>query len=462
MEIDSGNTAWVLATAALVMFMTPALGFFYGGLTRNKNILGTIMQSFIVVALIAVIWVVIGYSLAFGPDAESGLIGNLDWFGLKDVTQEPGGPNGAFYGLAVPHQAFMVFQMMFAIITPALITGAFAERAKFGPFLVFMALWSILVYAPVAHWVFAYDGLLAAFDTTSESGVGEGINALDFAGGLAIHVNAGVAAIAAVLVFGRRRGYGTIPMEPSNVTYVVLGGAILWFGWFGFNAGSAGGANGQAANAFVVTIVAPAVAALTWMLLSYFFTGKYSVVGAVSGAVAGLVAITPASGFVGPMPSLIVGAGAGAFCYGAVRLRSKLAFDDSLDVVGVHGVGGAWGAIATGLFASSAISGIDAFDGLFYGNAEQLLDQLVGLGIVAAYSLVATFVILKVLDLTIGIRVSEEDEEMGLDVSQHGERGYVLDEGGGVPLYQSPLMVSSQPAGQQLQQTQALTQEGGL
>jgi Amt family ammonium transporter len=250
-------------------------------------------------------------------------------------------------------------------------------------------------------------------------------------------------------------------MEPSNITYVVLGGAILWFGWFGFNAGSAGGANGQAANAFVGTIVAPAVAALIWMLLSYLFTGKYSVVGAVSGAVAGLVAVTPASGFVGPMLSLVIGAIAGGLCFGAVRLRSKLAFDDSLDVVGVHGVGGAWGAIATGLFASSAISGIDAFDGLFYGNAEQLLDQLIALGVVAGYSLVATFIILKVLDLTIGIRVSEEEEEMGLDVSQHGEHGYVLDEGSGVPLYQSPMTISSQPSGQR-QQSQPLTQEGGV
>jgi Amt family ammonium transporter len=341
MEIDSGNTAWVLAAAALVLLMTPALGFFYGGLTRSKNILGTIMQSFIVIGVVGVLWVVVGYSLAFGPDATSGLIGDLSWLGLKDVGQEPGGPNGAFYGLAIPHEAFMAFQMMFAIITPALITGAFAERAKFGPFLIFMAAWSLLVYAPIAHWVFAYDGLLAAFDTTTETGLDSGINSLDFAGGLAIHVNAGVAAIAAVLVFGKRKGYGTEPMEPSNITYVVLGGALLWFGWFGFNAGSAGGANGQAANAFVVTNTAAAVAALTWMALAWQFSGKPSVVGAVSGAVAGLVAITPASGFVQPMEAIAIGFGAGALCYGAVRLRSKFAFDDSLDVVGVHGVGGA-------------------------------------------------------------------------------------------------------------------------
>ncbi|HEX5940066.1 MAG TPA: ammonium transporter [Dehalococcoidia bacterium] len=445
MEIDSGNTAWILAAAALVLLMTPALGFFYGGLTRSKNILGTIMQSFIVISVVGVLWVVVGYSLAFGPDATSGLIGDLSWFGLKDVGQEPGGPNGAFYGLAVPHEAFMAFQMMFAIITPALITGAFAERAKFGPFLVFMAAWSLLVYAPIAHWVFAYDGLLSAFDTTTETGLDSGINSLDFAGGLAIHVNAGVAAIAAVLVFGKRKGYGSEPMEPSNITYVVLGGALLWFGWFGFNGGSAGGANGQAANAFVVTNTAAAVAALTWMFLAWQFSGKASVVGAVSGAVAGLVAITPASGFVQPMEAIAIGFFAGALCYGAVRLRSRLAFDDSLDVVGVHGVGGAWGAIATGLFANSVVSGIDSFDGAFYGNVDQLWDQLIALAIVATYSLVATYIILKVLDLTVGIRVSEEEEDMGLDVSQHGERGYVLDEAIGVPLYQAPPIPVSVP-----------------
>ncbi|MEX2237234.1 MAG: ammonium transporter [Dehalococcoidia bacterium] len=442
MEIDSGNTAWVLTAAALVMLMTPALGFFYGGLTRSKNLLGTMMQSFIVVALVAVIWVVIGYSLTFGPDAGGGLIGDLSWFGLKDVGAEPGGPGEFIYGFGIPHQAWMVFQMMFAIITPALITGAFAERAKFGPFLVFMAAWSLLVYAPVGHWVFAYDGLLSATDFTDSAS--QGINALDFAGGLAIHVNAGVAAIAAVIVFGKRKGFGTEPMEPSNITYVLLGGALLWFGWFGFNAGSAGGANSQAVNAFVVTIIAAAMATLTWMLLSWQFSGKPSVVGAVSGAVAGLVAITPASGFVEPMPALAIGFGAGALCYGAVRVRAMMGFDDSLDVVGVHGVGGAWGAIATGLFATASVSGVAFFDGAFYGEPSLLLDQLIALAVVSGYSFTVTFAILKLLDLTVGIRVSEEEEEMGLDISQHGERGYVLDEGAGVPLFQpAPLPKTS-------------------
>ncbi|MPZ23836.1 MAG: ammonium transporter [Dehalococcoidia bacterium] len=434
--MDTGNTAWIIVAAALVWLMTPGLGFFYGGLTRNKNLLATIMQSFIVIGLVGVVWVVIGYSLAFGPDAGGGLIGDLSWFGLKDVGQEPGGPaEGFVYGLDIPHELFMAFQMMFAIITPALITGAFAERAKFSTFLVFMVAWSLLVYSPVAHWVFAYDGLLSAFDTGSGT---EGINSLDFAGGLAIHVNAAMAAVAAVIVFGKRRGYGSEPMEPSNVTYVVLGGALLWFGWFGFNAGSAGGANGQAVNALVVTNTAAATAALTWMVLAWQFSGKPSVVGAVSGAVAGLVAITPASGFVQPMEAIAIGFGAGALCYGAVRLRSKLAFDDSLDVVGVHGVGGAWGAIATGLFANAAVSGVEGFDGLFYGNASQLVDQTIALGVVAGYSLVATLIILKVLDVTLGLRVTEEEEEMGLDLSQHGERGYALDDALGVPLYQAP------------------------
>ncbi len=408
-EIDSGNTAWVLAAAALVMLMTPGLGFFYAGFTRNKNALATIMQSFVVVGLVGVEWVVIGYTMVFAPDV-GGFIGDLSWFGLKDVGLEPGP-----YGVGIPHEAFMVFQAMFAIITPALITGAFAERAKFSTFLVFILVWSLLVYNPVAHWVWGSGGWLF------ERG------ALDFAGGTAIHINSGAAALAAAIMFGRRLGYGKEPMEPHNTTYVVLGAALLWFGWFGFNAGSAGAANGQAANAFVVTNTAAAAAALAWMCLSWALTGKASVIGAAAGAVAGLVAITPASGFVQPMESLIIGAIAGGLCYLAVRLRSRSRLDDSLDVVGVHGVGGTWGAVATGLFASAAVGGVN---GLLHGNAGQLLTQLTAVGAVWGYSFVATCAILKVLDLVMGLRVSEEEERLGLDITQHGERAYGFAEAG--------------------------------
>ena len=454
MELDSGNVAWMLVASALVLFMTPALGFFYGGLTRNKNVLATIMQSFITTGIVAILWVTIGYSLAFGPDQGLGLIGNFDWFGLQDVGATPGGPvaaslladgtidpenAGVFYGFGIPHLLFMAFQMMFAIITPALITGAFAERAKFGPFLIFTALWSLLVYVPVAHWVFAYDGWLSAFST---AGTDVGLNSLDFAGGLAIHVNAGFAAIAAVLVFGKRKGYGRDPMEPHDITMVVLGASILWFGWFGFNAGSAGGANSQAVYAFVNTAVAAAVGGLTWTLAAWQFSGKPSVVGAASGVVAGLVAITPASGYVEPMAAIAIGFGAGALCYLAVRVRARMGFDDSLDVVGVHGVGGMWGAAATGIFAAASVSGLPYADGLIYGEWNRFTDALIGIVAIGGYSFVVTFIILKVLDLTMGIRVSEEDEELGLDVTQHGERAYTGDEGGGVPMQPGPIMAA--------------------
>jgi Amt family ammonium transporter len=422
MELDSGNTAWMLAASAMVLFMTPGLAFFYGGLTRNKNVLGTIMQSFIAIGVVAILWTVVGYSLAFGPDQGLGLIGNFDHFGLKNVGAED-------VGTGVPHLLFMAFQMMFAIITPALITGAFAERAKFGPYLIFIALWSLMVYVPVAHWVFAVDGWLSPFSSNPDA-PDIGLNSLDFAGGLAIHVNAGVAALAAVLVFGSRKGYGSEPMEPHDVTMVVLGTAILWFGWFGFNAGSAVGATGQAVYAFVNTNVAAGSAALVWALLSWQFSGKPSVVGAATGAVAGLVAVTPASGYVEPMEAIAIGIGASLFCFFAVRLRVRLRLDDSLDVVGVHGVGGMWGALATGLFATSLVSGIPFADGLFHGHAQQMWDQSVGIVAVAAYSFTVTFIILKVLDLTVGIRVSEDEEELGLDVTQHGERAYTQEEGG--------------------------------
>ena len=410
--IDSGDTAWMLMSTALVMFMTPGLAFFYAGLVRNKNVLSTMMHSFIVIGLVSVIWVIVGYSLAFGSDWFGGLVGNpADFFGMKDVGQEPGP-----YADTIPHVLFMVFQMTFAIITPALITGAFAERAKFGPFLVFMALWSLLVYAPIAHWVWGDGGWLQ--DLWGNTG------ALDFAGGTVVHITAGAAALVAALLYGRRLGYGREPMEPHNIPFVLLGAAILWFGWFGFNAGSALTAGGGAANALTTTFIATAAAMVTWAMLSWMFAGKPSAVGVAAGAVAGLVAITPAAGFVDVMPALAIGTGAGLFCYGAVQLRIRLRLDDSLDVVGVHGVGGAWGAFATGIFAVAAVGG---GAGLIDDNAGQLLRQLTGIGATFGYSFIVTFVILKVLDLTVGLRVEEDEERVGVDISEHGERGYVFD-----------------------------------
>ncbi len=437
-EINSGDTAWVLASAALVLIMTPGLAFFYGGLVRNKNVLSTIMHSFIIIALVSVVWVLWGYSLAFGPD-HGGFIGDLSWFGLRHVGAAPN-PD---YGATVPHQAYMVFQLMFAIITPALITGAFAERAKFSTFVVFIILWSTIVYSPVAHWVWAKDGWLGTLG---------GLGAYDFAGGTVVHINSGVAALAAALVFGRRLGFGREPMEPHNIPFVVLGAALLWFGWFGFNAGSAIAANALATSAFVVTNTATAAAALTWVGMSWYFLKKASVVGAAAGAVAGLVAITPASGFVGAwptiadgyldiMPAVAIGMGAGFFCYMATRLRARLGFDDSLDVWAVHGIGGTWGAFATGIFATGAITAAAGFRGGIGGvidhHPEQIVAQLAGIGATWGYSFVMTFVILKVLDLVMGLRVSEEEEMVGIDVSQHGERGYVFDEAGAIAVMQS-------------------------
>ncbi len=409
--IDTGDTAWMLTATALVMFMTPGLAFFYAGLVRSKNVLSTMMHSFIVIGLISVLWVIVGYSLAFGSDWFGGLVGNpSDFFGMKGVGQEPGP-----YADTIPHLVFMVFQMTFAIITPALITGAFAERAKFGPFLIFMAVWSLVVYAPIAHWVWGNGGWLQDL---------WGGGALDFAGGTVVHINAGAAALVAAILYGRRKGYGTEPMQPHNIPFVLLGAAILWFGWFGFNAGSALAADGIAANAFVVTFIATAAAVMTWTMLSWALAGKPSAVGVAAGAVAGLVAITPAAGFVDVMPALAIGVGAGLFCYGAVQLRIKLRLDDSLDVVGVHGVGGAWGAFATGIFAVAAVGG---GAGLIDDNAGQLARQLTGIGATFAYSFIATFVILKVLDMTVGLRVTEDAEQVGVDASEHGERGYVFD-----------------------------------
>ncbi len=405
-EVNAGDTAWVLVAAALVLVMTPALAFFYGGMVRKKNVLGTVMQSFIIVALISVQWVLWGYSLAFGPD-KGGVIGGLEWFGLNGVGLEP----NADYAATIPHQAFMAFQMMFAIITPALITGAFAERMKFKTFLVFIILWATLVYDPLAHWVWGTGGWL------------RGLGALDFAGGTVVHISSGIAALSAAFVFGKRMGFGKESMEPSNVPFIVLGAGLLWFGWFGFNAGSALTSGGLATSAFVVTNTAAAMAALTWMTMTWLFGGKPSVVGAATGAVVGLVAITPASGFVTPMAAIIIGLGAGVFCYLACRLRARWKLDDSLDVWGCHGVGGTWGALATGLFATKLINPGGA-DGLFYGNPQQFLVQILAVAVTWVFSFGMTWIILKVLDAIMGLRVSDKEEARGLDMSQHGEPAY--------------------------------------
>ena len=411
--ISSGDTTWVLVSSALVLLMTPGLAFFYGGLVRRKNINATIMHCFMAIGLVGVVWVLWGYSLAFGSDSDGNwglqkFVGDLEWIGLQGVSASEAGP----YSDTIPHQAFMIFQAMFAIITPALIIGAFAERMKFSAFVIFIVVWVTVVYAPVAHWVWAKDGWLG------------NLGALDFAGGTVVHINSGVAALAAALIFGRRLGFGERAMTPHNVPFVVLGAALLWFGWFGFNAGSALAADGTAVNAFVVTNTAAAAALVTWVVMSWAFGGKPSVVGAASGAVAGLVAITPASGFVGPMPAILIGIGVGVLCYGAIELLRKFEIDDSLAVWGVHGVGGTWGALATGLFVGIGFAVLP--DGV--GRAEQILNQVVGIGATWGWSFVMTAIILLAIRYTIGLRVKDEEEETGLDLSMHGEPAYVLEE----------------------------------
>ena len=405
--MNAADTAWILASSALVLIMTPGVAFFYGGLVRRKNASATIMHSFMTIGLVGVVWVLWGYSLAFGPSL-GGFVGDLSWIGLRDVSATAAGP----YSDTIPHQAFMIFQAMFAIITPALIIGGFAERMKFSAFVIFIVLWVTIVYAPMAHWVWAKEGWL-----------GE-LGALDFAGGTVVHINSGVAALAAALIVGRRRGYGEQPMIPHNVPLVVLGAGLLWFGWFGFNAGSSLAADGIAVSAFVVTNTAAAAALVTLVAMSWAFGKKPSVIGAASGAVAGLVAITPASGFVGPMPAIVIGIGAGALCYGAIELVSRLRIDDSLAVLGVHGIGGTWGALATGLFVGVGFGALA--DGVTRG--EQMLYQIVGIGATWGWSFVLTSVILLGIKYTIGLRVRDEEEEAGLDISQHGEPAYILEE----------------------------------
>jgi len=400
--INSGDTAWVLISTALVILMTPAVGFFYGGMVRKKSLLSTIMMCFAALFLISIEWVLFGYTMAFGP-SKAGLIGGLKYLGLLGIGQAP----DPAYAATIPALAFMLFQAAFAIVTPSLIVGAFVERIKFGAFLIFIGLWSIFVYNPVAHWVWGVGGWLRLF------------GALDFAGGTVVHVTAGFSALAIALVIGKRIGYGKDNMEPSNIPLVVLGAVLLWFGWFGFNGGSALAANGLAVSAMVVTNTAAAAAALVWMLLSWLHR-RPSVLGVATGAVVGLVAITPASGFVDPLSAIAIGGIAAVISYYMIVLRMKLRIDESLDVFACHGMGGVWGSVATGIFASKAINAAGA-NGLLFGNPGQLWVQVVTVAVTAGFSFIVTYLLATLIDLLIGLRVSENEELVGLDISQHAE-----------------------------------------
>jgi Amt family ammonium transporter len=399
--INTGDTAWVLISSALVLMMVPALGFFYGGMVRKKNILSTLNLNFIIMGLVSIQWVLYGYSLAFGKDLF-GIIGGLDFLGLNGVGAEP----NADYAATIPHLAFAGFQMMFAIITPALITGAFVERVRFKAFLIFSLLWASLVYDPVAHWVWGIGGIFRH------------LGALDFAGGTVVHVTAGFSALAFAMVIGARKGFGSRTFEPHNIPYSVLGAGLLWVGWFGFNGGSALAANGTAVNAFVTTNTAAAAAGVVWMFLSWQ-DNKPSVLGIVTGAVVGLVAITPAAGYVTPLAAIAIGAIAAPISYYAIRFRQRRNLDESLDVWACHGMGGTWGALATGIFASEA-----GTQGLLAGNPTQVLIQLVTIGAVIVFAFGLTFVIAKLLDRFVGLRVTDNEEEVGLDISEHGEKAY--------------------------------------
>ena len=401
LKVDTGDTAWILMSSALVLcMMLPGLALFYGGLVRSRNVLGTIMHTAIILCMITVVWVVCGYSLAFGPDV-GGVIGSLEWVGLHGVGLAPS-PD---YASTIPHQLFMVFQLMFAAITVALITGSVAERMKFTALLWFAVLWSLLIYSPLAHWVWG-GGWLGQ------------LGALDFAGGAVVHISSGIAALVCAVMLGPRRGFGTEPMPPHNLPMTVLGTGLLWFGWFGFNAGSALGANEVAIVAFVATHAAAAAGGISWMVAEWMHRGKPTVLGVASGVIAGLATITPGAGFIGPLSALCIGFAAGTICYGAVVWKVKLGYDDSLDVVGIHGVGGFMGILATGLCASVGAQG------LFFGHASQFGIQILLAVVTLVFALVGTYGILKVIDLTIGLRVSSHDEEVGLDLSQHSERAY--------------------------------------
>ncbi len=401
--MNGADTAFVMACSALVLVMTPGLAIFYGGLTHSKNVLSTMMHSFFLMGLASVLWLVYAYSLAFGPDV-GGIIGNLSHFmgsGVGAAVKE---------GLTIPHSLFMTFQGMFVIITPALISGAIAERMKFSSFIVFTVLWITLVYAPICHWVWG-EGWL------------QKLGCLDFAGGLVVHLNCGVAALVSALVVGKRKGYGTKAFIPHNLTLTLLGVGLLWFGWFGFNAGSRLAADAVACNAFLTTHMAAAMGALSWVFAEWILKKKPTTLGLASGAVAGLGSITPASGFVGAGSALIIGAVAGVICYLAVLSKDRLGYDDSLDVVGIHGVGGVWGTLATGLFASKLINE-SGNDGLFFGNASLFGIQLIGVLATAAYSLIVTLIILYIVKAVMGLRVTRDEEDAGVDTSAHGEVGY--------------------------------------
>lgn len=408
--MNSGDTAWLLMSTVLVFSMTiPGLAFFYGGLVRRKNVLSILMQCFTVAALISIQWVFYGYSLAFGPDTGSGIIGSLDWIGLHKV----GGAPFAEYSATIPHSLFMLFQCMFAIITPALMIGAFAERMKFSSFMIFTLLWATLVYDPLAHWVWGNGGWMKA------------LGGLDFAGGIVVHASSGISALIICLLLGKRTGYLKEPFRPHNLPYTILGGSLLWIGWFGFNAGSALAANDIATHAFITTLIAPSAAGLTWAIIEWFVNDKPTILGAISGALAGLVAITPACGYVNVGNAIIIGIIASALCYlFVVKIKVLLGYDDSLDAFGIHGIGGIWGTIATGLFAEKAVNSAGA-DGLFFGGS-QLLPQLIMVLAAPIYAAIATFVIYKVVDLTLGLRVKEKEETIGLDLTQHGEAAYTV------------------------------------
>ena len=406
--MNAGDTAFVLICAGLVMLMTPGLAFFYGGMVRRKNVLGILMQCFTVLCLLSLQWVLFGYSLAFAPG--NGFIGGLAWVGLNGV----GGAPYPDYAATIPHQAFMIFQGMFAVITPALIIGAYAERMKFSAFLIFTLLWATLVYDPVCHWVWGVDGWLHAR------------GALDFAGGTVVHINSGIAALVTALVIGRRKGYNGVASPPHNLPLTVLGAALLWFGWFGFNAGSALTAGSLATNAFVVTNTAAAAAGLGWALMDWLWNKKPTMFGVATGAVAGLVAITPAAGYVSVVPAIIIGAAVSVCCFFAVAvLKAKAGYDDALDAFGVHGVGGMLGALMTGLFASTLVNKGGA-NGLLYGNPGQLLVQAEAVGATVVYSFVVTLILYKLVDVFVGVRVREKDELLGLDLSQHREAAYTV------------------------------------
>jgi Amt family ammonium transporter len=404
-KVDTGDTAWMLVSTALVMLMTPGLALFYGGMVRAKNVLNMLMQSFIAVAIVTVVWVVGGYSLAFAKGSP--FVGGFSFLGLSGVGQEP----NAFYGATIPHQVFMMYQMMFAIITPALISGAIADRMKFSTYVVFITLWSLIVYSPLAHMVWGEGGFL------------RDLGALDFAGGTVVHISSGVSALVLCIVLGKRQTSATEDMRPHNLPMTLIGTGLLWFGWFGFNAGSAIASGGLSGSAFMVTHIAAAVAGLTWVLIEWLAYKRPTALGLATGAVAGLVAITPASGFVGPMAAIVIGAGVSCISFFAIKLKEKFHYDDSLDVFGVHGVGGMWGALATGLFATTAVNAAGA-NGLFYGNLALVGKQLAGIGIAVAWAAVVTFLLAHILKATMGLRVDTESELVGLDLSQHGESGY--------------------------------------